>query len=902
MNELKEFSLSPITVESDHKRLSFSIRMSTQCEEKPVEIIRNDQTKSFYKYIFQDDKVSRYLSSLEDDNCLMLLDEMTNCIVQDKNVNMAVDSMYCYLDNAISNNFDKRYVKSAKNAFPRNQWFDNECKKCKRACNDFSKHNDLSIETNHAQYNSLRKKYKALIQRKKRDYQKKIRSELENFHSINQNDYWRLWENLKTCNKSHCNELITLQSFESYFKSVSCPPENAVASFDMSFLESIRSSLADQTVFDKVDNILTDHPITIEEVNQQIKYLKSKKAPGVDGISNEFYKCATENLVPPLTTLYNYIWDKGEFPDKWAEGLIQPLHKKGSQSEADNYRKLTLMACMGKIFEAILNTRLIFQSEVTLIDDPNQFGFCKNRRTTDNVFILDTLISHQKSVKKPLFLCFVDFTKAFDFINRDLLYYKLLKRGFGGKLVRLIISMFAKANARVRWNGEVGEKINSTHGVLQGGIISPKLFNLFLADIHEHLDTSQGVRVNDSIFTHLVYADDLVLISENENGLQVLLDNLAEYCKKWHLIVNCNKSKVMLFNTPKKETVSLKFLLDKQQLEIVSSFKYLGHILTTSRNIHAAMHDHIATQAQRATHLLYDNIKKTAGYLSPVLSLKMFDTHVLPILEYNNELWFNDKKIDVVEKIQMQYLKNMLGVRRQTPSIGILADCGRFPLVVRQHVSAVKYLERLNSTDCPPLLKECYQVQKQLHNAGKQCWLTKLCSALEKYNVTELSDLKAVPNRIYEYTHEMLLSDISDSNKNPKLRTYKNFKTEMRIEPYLNLDLPKNLYSSIARFRLSSHNLQIELGRHKRPYVEPNNRICQRCNLNSVEDEEHFLMVCPKWESYRLKLMRTAMAHINDFIGLGQNQQFLGILSSKIPEINIALGHFLYSSFNYDNA
>ena len=76
MNELKEFSLSPITVDSDHKRLSFSIRESTQCETEPVEIVRTEQTKSFYKYIYQDDKVSGYLSSLDDKNCLKLLDEL----------------------------------------------------------------------------------------------------------------------------------------------------------------------------------------------------------------------------------------------------------------------------------------------------------------------------------------------------------------------------------------------------------------------------------------------------------------------------------------------------------------------------------------------------------------------------------------------------------------------------------------------------------------------------------------------------------------------------------------------------------------------------------------------------------------------------------------------------------
>ena len=165
---------------------------------------------------------------------------------------------------------------------------------------------------------------------------------------------------------------------------------------------------------------MTDPAISQEEVSKQIKLLKSRKAPGIDGISNEFYKCAAEKLIAPLTTLFNYIWDKGEFPDRWAEGIIQPLHKKGSQNEADNYRKLTLMSCMGKIFEAVINHRFVFQSEVTVIDDQNQFGFCKNRRTTDNVFIIDTIISHQKFVKRPLFICVIDFTKAFDFINRHL--------------------------------------------------------------------------------------------------------------------------------------------------------------------------------------------------------------------------------------------------------------------------------------------------------------------------------------------------------------------------------------------------------------------------------------------------------------------------------------------------
>ena len=386
MKDLTEFSLSPISVESDHKRLSFVVKVSSLHIPSNIQHARPKHPKPFFKYIFQSEKVSGFHSSLEDMNNLQLLDGMTDCVIFDKNVNAAVSSMYCYLDNVISESFDKRYAKPPSNKFPKNKWFDMECKQLKRICNDFTKQNDLRVDTNRLVYNGLRKKYKALIQKKKRKHQDIIRLELESFHSNKQSDYWKLWDKLKNGNHSQSNELITLQTFESYFENVSCPPESVVSSFDMSFLETMRMSLTNMHTMN-VHASSTDLPITCDEVQTQIKFLKSRKAPGFDGICNEFYKCASEQLVPSLTVLFNYVWDKGEFPDKWAEGIIQPLHKKGPKGIADNYRKLTLMSCMGKIFEAILNKRLIFQNEVTLVDDPNQFGFCRGRRTTNNVFI-----------------------------------------------------------------------------------------------------------------------------------------------------------------------------------------------------------------------------------------------------------------------------------------------------------------------------------------------------------------------------------------------------------------------------------------------------------------------------------------------------------------------------------
>ena len=648
---------------------------------------------------------------------------------------------------------------------------------------------------------------------------------------------------------------------------------------------------------------MTDHPITVYEVQMELKSLKHGKAPGVDGISNEFYKYLSEYLLHPLTTLYNYVWVKGDYPDKWSEGVIQPLHKKGSYNEPDNYRKLTLMACMGKIFESILNKRLGFQSEATDSVDPNQFGFTQGCRTSDNVFIIDTLVSYQKSLRKNLFITFIDFSKAFDFVNRNFLYYKMIKKGYGGRLVKIIRSMFSKSKARVRWHGQLGNSIDSTHGVLQGGIVSPKLFNLYLSNVGDYLDQKCGVTVDGTTFTHLLYADDLVLISETENGMQTLLKDVESYCKKWHLIINSKKSKVMIFHKfQNKHLNNTNFSIDNKSLEIVNSYKYLGHVLCNSKNIHKEMYTHLATQAQKATYALKENTRSTVGYLPPKLNMKMFDTHILPVLEYNSEIWFPQKEINDLEKIQLNFLKNMLGVRSQTPTTAILADTGRFPLITRQQASAMKFLERLKSNSCPVLLRKSLTIQIKLRDKGASCWLTRLAKISEGLNIDPMCcNLAKSFTSIFDQAKDKMFSDLNNNTRYPKLRTYKTFKTDLRIEPYLIQNLPKSIYTNIARFRLSSHNLNIELGRHKRPYVPADERICEKCNLNLVEDEIHCLLICPKWTNSRTELLNVACKTIDGFLVFNQLEQFHKIMTSKDLNLNIALGKFLYMALKIEN-
>ena len=156
----------------------------------------------------------------------------------------------------------------------------------------------------------------------------------------------------------------------------------------------------------------------------------------------------------------------GEYPTAWCQGIINPLHKKkGGTLNPDNYRKITVLPALGKLFESILNSRFSAKNDVLLDNDIFQSGFMKNRMTTDNGFILYSLIMKQKFIKKPLYVCFVDFTKAFDYVNRSAL--KLRERGVGGQFLQVLQSMYSKSKCKVKVNGELSEAIESLCGVLQ---------------------------------------------------------------------------------------------------------------------------------------------------------------------------------------------------------------------------------------------------------------------------------------------------------------------------------------------------------------------------------------------------------------------------------------------------
>ena len=128
---------------------------------------------------------------------------------------------------------------------------------------------------------------------------------------------------------------------------------------------------------------------------------------GVDGIPAEFYKHGCNELLPALVLLFNTIITNREYPSSWTTGIIHPVHKKTDHEVPGNYRKVTVMPCIGTLFESVLNNSLSFKNDVCNDSDPCQASFRSNSRTTDNIFILCAIIDEQRCLSKPLYVLLI---------------------------------------------------------------------------------------------------------------------------------------------------------------------------------------------------------------------------------------------------------------------------------------------------------------------------------------------------------------------------------------------------------------------------------------------------------------------------------------------------------------
>ena len=576
------FCVHNFNIFSNHTPISFNLRVNnaqsetSMWEERVIHKWNSEFKDSFIHDVGT--STNNLCSSLEDN---MLLD-----CDSDRLVNIFTDFL-----SSKGNAYFEKHIRYKKNVFSNDnssysmkKWFDESCKQKKMLYEGALRNYNLNKnDENRKEFLLIKKDFKYHCRITKRKYNRQLAKELENLKNKKPKEFWKLFKH-KTSGQSN-NSDIELCDFFEHFKTLSSDIsieedtecQNFVNDYDMKSNECIYDEL--------------DEPFTIMEIRKCIKKLGSNKACSTDNIMYEYFKECIDCLDKPFQILFNYILDKKTYPKSWSQGLIVPIHKKGDRSDPNNYRGITLTSCFAKLFTSLINERLkIWSVKYDVISDA-QFGFKANFSTVDAIFLLNSFIQKQFRDKKQLFCCFIDLQKCFDSIYRNGLWFKLIKQGVTGKVLSLIRSLYEDVKLCVKHLNNVSDLFDCNVGLLQGETMSPILFSLFVNDIELFLqqNTAHDFTLGQLSIYLLLFADDSVLISDTEDGLQSLLDAFELYCKKWKLTVNAEKTKIVVFQKGRKAQNRYNFKYRGKSIEQLPTFNYLGIVFTSNGTFHNAI-------------------------------------------------------------------------------------------------------------------------------------------------------------------------------------------------------------------------------------------------------------------------------------------------------------------------
>ena len=240
-----------------------------------------------------------------------------------------------------------------------------------------------------------------------------------------------------------------------------------------------------------------------------------------------------------------------------------------------------------------MNRRLLDYVRDKNILSENQLGFVSGNRTSDAHIILYNIIQKYCQIEnRRIYSCFVDFSKAFDNISRNRLFEKLRKYGITGNFYNVIKNMYFNDQTQINVGEYLTETIYPNQGVKQGCILSPLLFNIYLADLAQRLEVAQqhGPKIGGKLINNIIWADDLVILSETETGLNDMLKELDLFTEENSLMINIDKTKAMIFNKTGR-LLRRNFKYKNSIIETVREYKYLGFILVPSGSVVQGLND-----------------------------------------------------------------------------------------------------------------------------------------------------------------------------------------------------------------------------------------------------------------------------------------------------------------------
>ena len=635
--------------------------------------------------------------------------------------------------------------------------------------------------------------------------------------------------------------------------------------------------------------------VSRDEVVKAMGICVAGKAMGVDKVKNEFVKRGGVVMVDALHELMNVIWKEEYTPDEWNDATITPIHKSGPTVDVNNYRGIALMSVVIKIYESIIKERLTKTLEKRNMIVEEQGGFREGRGCIDQIFTLNEIIESRREKNKRTYIAFLDFTKAYDIVWREGMWYQLHRMGIRGKAWRVVKNMYRKVRSCVKIKGMQSEWWSSGQGVRQGSVLSPLLFSVAINGVINYMRRrGHGIKIGEDNVPGLLFADDLAIIEESAERLHEAMRDLDEWAQRNRFVFNATKCGVVVAGRRKKEGEKQKekWMIGGKEVEEKDSYKYLGIEKERMRGWKEYVKRMIGKARSRIGELMMVGVHQCG--LRPSMDKRLTEILMRPLLEYGYEVVEMNKSQSLeVERVMLQAGRLITGLPKCAMSDAIRGELGWSTMEERREVGKLKYFHRLRLLPNTRLVKRVLiHRMKEAMEAGmknyvainrtpakRTSWCDGIFRIMWKYGISDqwrvdvkeeesvavwrwwkgVKEGEGVQKRVEEKQHQLWQERVKEKTKG---KYYLKCKKEWGEEEYMNENGSKKGRIWKTRMRTSTVPLQAIIKQEHRHGIPVLIDTCAVCGTGAVENQQHMLVECDAYSKEREEMYSSIQKYV----------------------------------------
>lgn len=513
----------------------------------------------------------------------------------------------------------------------------------------------------------------------------------------------------------------------------------------------------------EANSSLCMEPISIQEMSSYVRFLKDK-APGHDKITNGLLKKMNSKYLLELMEIYNQSIFTGYFPLQWKHGNIVPIYKfPKPKNDINSYRPITLLSCLGKLLERIVQKRLEYYLESRQVLSPSQHGFRPGRSTEDILIRLSNKIDKALINKEICGVVYIDLKGAFDSVWRSGLIFKMAKAGITGGWLRWFKNYLTDRKSNVLLNGTCSYTADSTLGVPQGGVLSPTMFNIMLYDIPDVDGVDKYIYADDITFS--VTGRDIKYV---ENKLQQYCNEFRSWCDRWKFNISVEKTKGQVFT--RKRDKNLRIKIFEREIEFIKEQKILGIIFDAPLLTFTPHINHIKADSIGRVNIMKAISSKTYGASREILE-NFYSAYILSKITYGSLIFshLQDSAFNKLEVIQNSCLRQILGARKTTPVLSLQAECNLPPLKLKIRYMAARRIIKISFREESDLTKLEIKKYSNVTRSLKTC--ASFLNDLD-FNMVEKVIMKERMIPPWQRVEEYINDEINDIRTEETLKEY----------------------------------------------------------------------------------------------------------------------------------